>query len=50
MPVLTDKTVIMDSEGIRRALTRISHEIVERTECVWLSYMYFCCSYFSSAE
>ena len=32
MPVLTDKTVIMDSEGIRRALTRISHEIVERNE------------------
>ena len=30
MPVLTDKTVLMDSEGIRRALTRISHEIVEK--------------------
>ena len=34
MPVLTDKTVIMDSEGIRRALTRISHEIVERNKGV----------------
>ena len=34
MPVLTDKTIIMDSEGIRRALTRISHEIVERNKGV----------------
>lgn len=32
MPVLTDKTVLMDSEGIRRALTRIAHEIVERNK------------------
>ncbi|MCI7716204.1 MAG: bifunctional pyr operon transcriptional regulator/uracil phosphoribosyltransferase PyrR [Mitsuokella jalaludinii] len=31
---MTDKTVIMDSEGIRRALTRISHEIVERNKGV----------------
>ena len=34
MPVLTDKTVLMDSEGIRRALTRISHEIVEKNKGV----------------
>lgn len=32
MPVLTEKTVLMDSEGIRRALTRISHEIVEKNK------------------
>ena len=30
----TDKTVLMDSEGIRRALTRISHEIVEKNKGV----------------
>ena len=35
MPVLTDKTVLMDSEGIRRALTRISHEIVEKNKGVY---------------
>ena len=29
-----DKTVLMDSEGIRRALTRISHEIVEKNKGV----------------
>ena len=34
MPILTDKTVLMDSEGIRRALTRISHEIVEKNKGV----------------
>lgn len=34
MPVLTDKTVLMDAEGIRRALTRISHEIVEKNKGV----------------
>ena len=34
MPVLTDKTILMDSEGIRRALTRISHEIVEKNKGV----------------
>ncbi len=34
MPVLMDKTVLMDSEGIRRALTRISHEIVEKNKGV----------------
>ena len=30
----TDKTVLMDSEGIRRALTRTSHEIVEKNKGV----------------
>ena len=30
MPVLTDKAVLMDTEAIRRALTRISHEVVEK--------------------
>lgn len=30
MAVLVDKTVLMDKDAIRRALTRISHEIVER--------------------
>lgn len=34
MPEFTDKTVLMDSEGIRRALTRISHEIVEKNKGV----------------
>lgn len=34
MPILTDKTVLMDAEGIRRALTRISHEIVEKNKGV----------------
>lgn len=34
MPILTDKTVLMDSEGIRRVLTRISHEIVEKNKGV----------------
>ncbi len=34
MPDFTDKTVLMDSEGIRRALTRISHEIVEKNKGV----------------
>lgn len=32
MPTLIDKTVLMDTEGIRRALTRISHEIVEKNK------------------
>ena len=27
-----DKTVLMDEDAIRRALTRISHEIVERNK------------------
>ena len=31
---LIDKTVLMDSEGIRRALTRIAHEIVEKNKGV----------------
>jgi len=31
---LMDKTVLMDSEGIRRALTRIAHEIVEKNKGV----------------
>lgn len=34
MPEFTDKTVLMDNEGIRRALTRISHEIVEKNKGV----------------
>jgi pyrimidine operon attenuation protein / uracil phosphoribosyltransferase len=34
MSVLVDKTVLMDSEGIRRALTRIAHEIVEKNKGV----------------
>ena len=34
MPTLTDKTVLMDAEGVRRALTRISHEIVEKNKGV----------------
>ncbi len=34
MPEFTDKTVLMDTEGIRRALTRISHEIVEKNKGV----------------
>ena len=34
MPTLVDKTVLMDSAGIRRALTRISHEIVEKNKGV----------------
>ena len=32
MSTLVDKTVLLDSEGIRRALTRIAHEIVERNK------------------
>ncbi len=32
MPTLVDKTILLDSEGIRRALTRIAHEIVERNK------------------
>ena len=31
---LIDKTVLMDSEGIRRALTSIAHEIVEKNKGV----------------
>lgn len=34
MTEFTDKTVLMDSEGIRRALTRISHEILEKNKGV----------------
>ena len=34
MPTLVDKTVLMDADGIRRALTRISHEIVEKNHGV----------------
>ena len=34
MPNFVDKTVLMDAEGIRRALTRISHEIVEKNKGV----------------
>lgn len=32
MATLVDKTVLMDKDAIRRALTRISHEIVERNK------------------
>ena len=32
--VMLDKTVLMDTEGIRRALTRIAHEIVEKNKGV----------------
>lgn len=32
MAALVDKTVLMDSDAIRRALTRISHEIAERNK------------------
>ena len=32
MADLIDKTVLMDSDGIHRALTRISHEIVEKNK------------------
>ncbi len=34
MPEFIDKAVLMDSEAIRRALTRISHEIVEKNKGV----------------
>ena len=34
MPALMDKTVLMDADGIRRALVRISHEIVEKNKGV----------------
>ena len=34
MPTLMDKTVLMDAEGIRRALTRIAHEVVEKNKGV----------------
>ena len=34
MSVLVDKTILMDSEGIRRALPRIAHEIVEKNKGV----------------
>ena len=32
MPTLVDKTILVDSEGMRRALTRIAHEIVEKNK------------------
>ncbi len=32
MTTFVDKTVLLDSEGIRRALTRIAHEIVEKNK------------------
>lgn len=34
MPTFVDKTVLMDEQAIRRALTRISHEIVEKNKGV----------------
>ena len=32
MTAFTDKTILMDEDGIRRALTRIAHEIVEKNK------------------
>ena len=32
MAAFTDKTILMDEDGIRRALTRIAHEIVEKNK------------------
>lgn len=32
MPNIKEKTILMDAEGIRRALKRIAHEIVERNK------------------
>jgi len=32
LPVLREKTRIIDKDGIRRALTRIAHEIIERNK------------------
>ena len=32
MPNVKEKTILMDAEGIRRALKRIAHEIVERNK------------------
>ena len=32
MPVMIEKTVLMDAAAIRRALTRISHEILEKNK------------------
>lgn len=32
MAVFTNKTILMDEDGIRRALTRIAHEIVEKNK------------------
>lgn len=32
MSILVDKTVLMDSKAISRALTRISHEIIEKNK------------------
>ena len=34
MPTLVDKTILMDGQGIHRALTRISHEIIEKNKGV----------------
>ena len=34
MAEFIDKTVLMDEQGVRRALTRISHEIVEKNKGV----------------
>ena len=34
MPTLVDKTVLMDQQGIQRALVRIAHEIVEKNKGV----------------
>lgn len=32
MSILVDKTVLMDTQAIKRALTRISHEIIEKNQ------------------
>lgn len=34
MSTLTEKTVLMDAQAIKRALTRISHEIIEKNKGV----------------
>lgn len=32
MAILVDKTILMDAQAIKRALTRISHEIIEKNK------------------
>lgn len=34
MPILTEKTTIMDAQAIKRAFTRIAHEIIEKNKGV----------------
>ena len=33
-PAFQEKAIIMDSQAIRRAITRISHEIIEKNKGV----------------